>query len=97
MARADLANAKKSLDDLLNSKTPFAQAYQAYDKAQQAITDLKETTSVQQAQAQLRLVTAQNAFDEAKRRRGYLDYARADQATINAAEALLHPGSRRRG
>ena len=87
MARADLANAKKSLDDLLNSKTPFAQAYQAYDKAQQSITDLKETTSVQQAQAQLRLVNAQNAYDEAKRRRGYLDYARANKATIDAAEA----------
>ena len=87
MARADLANARKALDDLVNSQSPAAQALQALDQAQQALDDLKETTAVQQAQAQLNLVTTQDNYDEMKRRRENLDYARASQATIDAAEA----------
>ncbi len=51
LAQADLVNAQKALDDLLQSQTASAQARQALKDAQQALEDVGKNTALQQAQA----------------------------------------------
>lgn len=87
LARSDLVNAQKSLDELRNSKLPQAQAFKALEDAQLAYDEREDNLKTTQAQAILALVTATDAYDDAKRSRDYLNYARASQTTIAAAEA----------
>ncbi len=87
MARADLASSQKSLDDLMNSQTPKAQALQTVDTAQKALDDYTTSFSLQQAQAKQGLLDAQDAFDEAKRQRNNLNGARASQDTLDTYQA----------
>lgn len=54
--------------------------------AQKALVQLKESGTAR-AQAELALVQAQKAFDDADRKRGNLNRARASQETIDVAEA----------
>jgi len=87
MAQVSLQNDQKALDDLLNSKTPAAQAQQAVESAQNALSDYSANFPLKQAQAQAAVVTAQDALTKAQRTRNNLNYARATQGQIDAAAA----------
>jgi HlyD family secretion protein len=87
MAQVSLQNDQKALDDLLNSKTPAAQAQQAVENAQNALSDYSANFPLKQAQAQAAVVTAQDALTKAQRTRNNLNYARATQGQIDAAAA----------
>ena len=86
-AQSDLINAQKSLDDLKNSKSTQAQALKALEDAQEAYDNRELSLAVKQAQAAVALVSAQDAYDEAEKDRKNLNYDRASEATLDAAEA----------
>jgi HlyD family secretion protein len=86
-AQSELINAQKSLDDLLNSRSNQAQALKALEDAQKSFDNRELNLEAQQAQAMLALVKAQEAYDEAEKDRKNLNYNRASQATLDAAEA----------
>ena len=87
LARSELVEAKKALQDLLLSKLPQAQALKAVEDAQREIDNKDIDLQSAQAQAVLALVTAQDALTEAEKDRKRLDNDRATQATLDAAEA----------
>ncbi len=87
LAQAELVSAQKALEDLLETQIPRAQAMQAVEEAERALNDLLNNFPLQQAQAQLALVDAREVLEEAERKRNNLNYARASQSVINAAEA----------
>ncbi len=87
LAQAELVNAEQALDDLLMAKTPRVQTLQAVEDAQQALEDFVKNFPMQQAQAELALVTAQDTLAEAERLRNNLNFGRASDSVINAAEA----------
>jgi len=66
LAQADLVNAKKALDDLLNSSLGQAKAQQAVEQAQQALEDARDPEQAR-AQAANALATAQKAVENAQR------------------------------
>jgi len=66
LARADLVNAKKALDDLLDSKLQQATALQAMEQAQQALEDARDPDQAR-ARAGEALATAQKAVENAER------------------------------
>lgn len=86
-AQSDLINAQKSLDDLKNSKSTQAQALKAVEDAQKAYDNRDLNQANQLAQAEVVLVEAQKTYDEAEKDRKNLNYDRASQATLDAAEA----------
>jgi HlyD family secretion protein len=86
-AQSELINAQKSLDDLLNSRSAQAQALKALEDAQKAYDHRELTLESKQAQAMLSLLDAQEAYDKAEKERKNLDYDRASQSTLDAAEA----------
>jgi HlyD family secretion protein len=73
-AKQTLIDAKKNLDDLLNSKLQQAQALQAVQNAQTALDDLKKTNAVNSAQAQQAVAAAQIALDDTQTKRTAMDY-----------------------
>lgn len=85
-AQAELLSAKQALDDLLNSKLPYAQALQAREEAQNAIDTYQASLSSRQAQAYVTLQAAKDAQEDAQDKRNNMNYARADQETIDEAE-----------
>ena len=73
-ARQTLVDAKKALDDLLNSKTSQAKALKALEEAQIALDNVKRTAAESASAAQLALAEAQEAYDDAKKARTAMDY-----------------------
>lgn len=86
-AQADLADAQKALDDLLNSQTSQVEARQAVEDAQKALVDYTTNYSLTLTTAQSAVVTAQANLTTMTNRRIALNNARASQGTIDAAEA----------
>lgn len=86
-AQSELINAQKALDDLLNSKSAQAQALKALEDAQRAYDNRELNLALKLAQAEVALVNAQEAYDKAEKDRKNLNYNRASQATLDAAEA----------
>jgi HlyD family secretion protein len=86
-AQSDLINAQKSLDDLKNSQTAQAQALKAVEDAQKAYDNRELTQSLKLAQAEVALVNAQKAYDQAAKDRKNLNYNRASESTLDAANA----------
>lgn len=66
LAQADLIEARKALDDLLNSQLQRAQAQQALEQARQALEDARNPV-LAQARAQEAVAQAQKGVDEAQR------------------------------
>jgi HlyD family secretion protein len=87
LAEAEFVSAQKALDDLLNSSLPQAQALQTVEEAQKALDDLQVNTDLLRAQTQLTLVNSQEALEDAEYGRTKLNYDRASQAAVDAAEA----------
>lgn len=87
LAQADLVNAQQALEALLESDLPAAQALQALEEAERTLEELAGNYQFQQAQAQLALLNAQEALEDAEYDVVQLDYDRADQSVIDAAEA----------
>ena len=87
LAQADLDNAQKALDDLLNSQVPMVQAKVALESAQKALDDYTYNFPVLQAQAQTTLATAQSNYTTMSNRRAALNQVRASKAQIDAATA----------
>lgn len=86
-ARQNLIDAKKNLDDLLNSRLQQAQALQAVSDAQAALDQLKETNAKETGQAQVDLAAAQKALDDAQKKRNALNYPHStDQLVIQKAQ-----------
>jgi HlyD family secretion protein len=73
-AKQNLIDAKKALDDLLNSKVQQAQALQAVEDAQKALDGLQQTAAENASQAQLALAQAQQALDDAQKNRIKMNY-----------------------
>lgn len=92
-AEANLAAAQASYD-LAAATLPaqqianIAAARLALTQAQTALADLEENAPLAAAQAQSNVASAQKALDEAQRVRTNLNYPRADQATIDGAQAF---------
>jgi HlyD family secretion protein len=86
-AQADLASAQDALDTLMNSTTPQAQALKAVQDAQTALDSYYYNFPATQAKAQADLLTAQTNLTTMTNRRTALNYARASQGDIDAAEA----------
>ncbi len=87
LAQADLVNAKKALDDLLNSPLQQAQAQQAIEDAQNALDDLKNP-QLSQAQAQQAVANAQKAVEDANRQFQNTRLP-GNQSSIDEAEAQV--------
>lgn len=87
LAQADLVNAEKVLDDLLNSQLQQAQALQAVEVAKQGLEDLLNP-ELQQALALQAIADAELAVDYYQTRLRNLQSA-ASQADIDAAEAQV--------
>jgi len=66
LAQADLVNAKKALDDLMNSNLQQAKAQQAVEQAQQALEDARDPEQAR-AQAANALANAQKAVENTAR------------------------------
>lgn len=66
LAQADLVNAQRDLDNLLNSQVKSAQAQQAVEQARQALEDARDPEQVR-ARAQTALAEALKARDDAER------------------------------
>ena len=66
LAQADLVNAKKALDDLLDSRLQQATALQSVEQAQQALEDARDPDQAR-ARAAEALATAQKAVENAER------------------------------
>jgi len=73
-AKQTLIDAKKALDELLNSQLQQAQALQAVQDAQKTLDELKQTAAQESAQAQLTLATSQKAVDDAQKKRNAMNY-----------------------
>ena len=65
LAQADLVEAQKSLDNLLNSDLQSAQALQAVEDAQQALDDARDP-ALSQAEAQQAIADAQKSVEQAE-------------------------------
>jgi HlyD family secretion protein len=87
LAQADLVNAEKALEDLLNSELQQAIALQAVEEAQQALDDINNP-DLQQALALQAIADAQKAVDLAETALGNLQ-GTAGQADIDAAQAQV--------
>ncbi len=86
-AQSDLVTAQQALDTLMTSQTPAAQALQAIQNAQQALDDYLNNFPANQAAAYATLVTAQQSYTTSVNKRIALNYSRATQGTIDAAQA----------
>ena len=86
-AQADLAAAEEDLDTLMNSTTPQAQALKALQDARTALDNYNYNFPATQAKAQADLLTAQTNLTTMTNRRTALNYARASQGDIDAAQA----------
>jgi HlyD family secretion protein len=87
LAQADLVNAQKALDDLMNSQLQQAQALQAVENAEKALEDLLNP-ELQQALALQSIADAQQAVDFYGRQVNNLQSS-AGQADIDAAKAQV--------
>lgn len=87
LAQADLVNARKALDDLLNSRLQQAQAMKAVEDARQALEDAQDP-SLAQARALKAIAEAQKAVENAERHLNNLN-SPAKQADIDAAKAQV--------
>ncbi len=87
LAQADLVNARRALEDLLNSRLQQAKALQALEQAQQALEDARDPEQVR-ARAANALANAQKAVENAERA---LRNARtpASQSYIDEAKAQV--------
>ncbi len=86
-AQVDLASAQQSLDNLMTSQLPKAQAMQAVDTAQQALDDYLNNFSAMQGKTYADLVTAQQSLTDTQKKRDALNYDRASQDQIDTAQA----------
>ncbi len=87
LAQADLVNAQKNLEDLMNLELQQATALQAVENAQQALDDLLNP-ELQQALALQAIADAEQAVDFSETRLRNLQ-STASQADIDAAEAQV--------
>lgn len=87
LAQAELLNARRALDSLLNSRTQSAKAQQTVEEAQQALQNAL-TPALTQAEAAQKLAEAQKAFDDAQSAYEILTKP-ASQAAIDQAYANL--------
>jgi HlyD family secretion protein len=81
-ARQTLIDAKKTLDDLVNSRLQQAQALQAVQNAQTALDDLKQTSATNTAQAQQAVAAAQTALKDAQTKRTAMNYAHSTDPLV---------------
>ena len=86
-AQADLGAAQQALNTLMNSTTPLATAQQNLQNAQTALNDYVTNFPATQAIASSNVITATAALSKAQSHRNALNYGRATQATIDAAQA----------
>ncbi|MGE5220809.1 MAG: efflux RND transporter periplasmic adaptor subunit [Omnitrophica WOR_2 bacterium] len=86
-AQTDLASAQQSLDELMTSQLPRAQALQAIDIAQKALDDYQNNFPSTRAKTFADLVTAQQTLTTTINKRTSLDNSRASQGDIDAAQA----------
>lgn len=86
-AQTDLASTQQSLDELMTSQLPRAQALQAIDTAQKALDDYQNNFPSTRAKAFADMVTAQQTLTTTLNKRTSLDNSRASQAKIDAAQA----------
>ena len=86
-ARADLGAAQQALNNLLNSTTPQATAFKNLQDAQTAYNDYITNFPAIQAMANSDVITATAALSKAQSHRNALNYGRATDATIAAAQA----------
>lgn len=86
MAKADLASARKSLNDLVNARVPLAKALQDYENAQQALNDLGKNTQLQQAQARDTLLKAQKVYTDSLTLQNNLEARTSSQNVSDAQE-----------
>jgi HlyD family secretion protein len=87
LAQADLVNAQKDLDNLLNSQLQQAQALAAVEEAEQTLEDLLNP-ELAIARASQAIADAEKAVELAERRVRNLT-STANQADIDAAEAQV--------
>lgn len=92
-AQADLGAAQQALNSLLNSTTPQATALKALQDAQTAYNDYVNNFPATQAIANANVITATTALATAQSHRLALNYGRATQATIDAAQAAYDQAS----
>jgi HlyD family secretion protein len=86
-ARQELIDAQQALDDLLNSTLQQAQALQAVEDAQEALDNLKLAAAEEASQAQLALVEAQEAYEDALAARERMNYPHTtDELVVEKAE-----------
>jgi HlyD family secretion protein len=86
-ARQDLIDAQQALDDLLNSTLQQAQALQTVEDAQEALDNLKLAAAEEASQAQLALVEAQEAYEDALAARERMNYPHTtDELVVEKAE-----------
>jgi HlyD family secretion protein len=86
-AQADLGAAQQALNTLMNSTTPQATASQNLQNAQTALNDYVTNFPSTQAMANADVITATATLSKAQSHRLALNYGRATQATIDAAQA----------
>lgn len=87
LARADLVNAQRALDDLMNSNSQKAQAQQAVENASQALEDAKNP-ELAQANALEAIALAEKAVQDAQRNVRWLG-SPATQSLIDEAGAQV--------
>lgn len=87
LAQADLVNAQKTLNDLLNSDVQKAKAAQAVDNAQKALDDAQDP-QLNQAKAQEAIANAQKAVDDAELALRWAQ-SPASQSLIDDAQAQV--------
>lgn len=85
-AQTDLASAQQSLDNLMTSQLPKAQAMQAVDTAQKALDDYLNNFSAMQGKTYADLVTAQQTLSDTIKKRAALNYDRATSDQIDTAQ-----------
>lgn len=85
LAQADLVNAQKALDDLLNSQVQQAQALQAVENARQALEDA-QNPDLAQASAAKAVADAQKLVETAERNLR-IAQSNASQSSIDEARA----------
>lgn len=87
LARADLLEAQRALEDLRESQSGYAQALKAVEDAEQALEDARDP-AIQQADAQETLAQARKAVDDAERDLAIVT-KRPPQSAIDQAYANL--------
>lgn len=85
LAQADLVNAQKALDDLLNSEVQSAMALQAVERAEQALEDA-QNPELAQARALKAIADAQKLVELAERNLR-IAQSNASQSSIDEAQA----------